>query len=362
MTVAISVILPTFNRERTVGLALQSVLAQGFRNLEVIVVDDGSFDDTRVLIESAMATDDRVRYHYQSNRGVASARNAGIRLATGAYVAFLDSDDAWRPWHLDLVMAGLARLPETGLMWTDMDAVDAAGTVIAAGHLASTLSAYRYFSREQLFPMSIPLADLGVEIPPEYRDRRLHVGDVYSPMVMGNLVLPSSVLMRRALVDKLGGFDEGLATGEDYEFFLRACRVGPVAFADIADVLYRVGTTDRLSGPAMSLPIARAYLQVLERTLALDADRITLPPAMLVEARAYAHRWVGESELLHGTPRPARRHLFLALRLGGPRARTLLALMLTFLPRPVLSGILGWRRRRQVPVRPDTDKLTTAKD
>jgi GT2 family glycosyltransferase len=362
MPVAISVILPTFNRERTLGQALQSALAQSHRDLEVIVVDDGSVDETRVLVEQAMAGDARVRYHHQSNHGVASARNAGIRLANGSYLAFLDSDDAWRPWHLTLMMAALARLPEAGLVWTDMDAVDAAGTVIASGHLASTLSAYRYFSKDQLFSDSIPLTDLAVEIPPRYRDRRLYIGDIYSPMVMGNLVLPSSVLMRRTLLDQLGGFDEALVTGEDYEFFLRACRVGPVAFADIEDVLYRVGTADRLSGPAMSLPIARAYLQVLERTLAQDADRITLPSAMVVEAQAYAHGWVGESELRQGTPRAARRHLARAYRLGGPRARTALAFALTFVPRQVMAGVLGWRRPRKVAVRPDTGAPRTTKD
>jgi hypothetical protein len=260
-------------------------------------------------------------------------------------VAFLDSDDAWQPWHLELAMAALDRLPQAGLIWTDMDAVDAAGTVLARGHLSSMLSAYRYFSKDELFPMSVPLLELGVDIPTEYGDRRLYMGDIYSPMVMGNLVLPSSVLMRRQLLDQLVGFDERLRTGEDYEFFLRACRAGPVGFADIADVLYRIGTADRLSGLAKGIPIARAYLQVLERTLALDGARINLPPAMVIEARAHAHRWVGESELQGGSSRVARTHLARAFRLGGKRPRTIVALILTFLPRRVVAWIVQSRRR-----------------
>lgn len=347
MPAAISVILPTFNRELTLGAALNSALGQGYRDLEVIVVDDGSSDGTRALVANAMAADGRVQYHYQPNGGAASARNAGLELATGAFVAFQDSDDAWRPWHLELLTACLERFPRAGMIWTDMDAVDASGAIIPNVHMTSMLSAYGYFSTDELFPTSVPLSELAVEIPPEYRDRRLYMGDVFSKMVMGNLVLASSVLMRRQLLDHVGRFDERLVTGEDYEFFLRACREGPVAFADIPDLLCGIGTMDRLSGPAMSLPIARAYLQVLEQTLARDAERITLPPAMVSEARAYAHRWVGESELQAGSPRVARTHLVKALRLGGKRPQTILALILTFVPRPVRARLIGWRRRRQ---------------
>jgi GT2 family glycosyltransferase len=342
---AISVVIPTFNRQQMLGEAMASVRAQGFEDLEAIVVDDGSSDGTRALVEAVVAADPRFRYHHQPNGGAASARNAGLDLARGDLIAFLDSDDAWQPWHLELMVACLARLPEAGLVWTDMAAVDGGGAVTARRALRSTLSAYRYFSNDQLFASSVPLSELGVEIPAEDRDRRLYQGDVFSPMVMGNLVLPSSVLMRRARLDEVGRFDEHLVTGEDYEFFLRACRAGQVAFADLVDVRYRVGTSDRLSGPAMGLPIARAYLTVLERTLEQDAGRITLPPELITEARGYANRWVGETELLAGSPRAARPHLATAFRLGQQRARMVALLGLSFLPRAALTRISRVRRR-----------------
>lgn len=345
MSPAVSVIVPTFNREHFLGVALESVRAQTFRDLEVIVVDDGSTDGTRVMLEELAETDPRFRYHHQRNRGVASARNAGLDLATGAYVAFLDSDDAWRPWHLELMLASLSRLPEAGFVWTDLDAVDRAGTVTAERALRSTLSAYDSFSNDELFASSLPLSELGVEIPTGDRDRRLYLGDVYSPMVMGNLVMPSSVLMRRARLDETGRFDEHLATGEDYEFFLRACRAGPVAFADIADIAYRVGPADRLSGPRMGLQIAHAYLDVLERTLAHDADRITLSEAMIAKARGFANLWIGETELLVGRPVVARKHLATAFRLGRRRAWTLALWIASFLPHSVVTRMAGLRRR-----------------
>lgn len=350
MAPAISVIVPTFNRGHVLGGALASIRAQGFGDLEVIVVDDGSSDETRDLVQTIVAADPRFRYHDQPNRGAASARNAGLDLAVGAYVAFLDSDDSWRPWHLELAMACLRRLPDAGMVWTDMDTVDGTGTVSAHRQLRTTLTAFHHFRLDELFPTSLPLADLHVDIPSQDLERRLYMGDVFSPMVMGNLVLPSSVVMRRARLDAVGRFDEHLVTGEDYEFFLRACRAGPVAFADLADVLYRVGTSDRLSGPAMALPIARAYLEVLETTLDRDAARITLPAAMITAARGYAHRWVGETELQSGSRVAARRHLATALRFGPRRPWIVALLAVSFLPRPALARLARLRRR----VRPRT--------
>ena len=344
MAPVISVTIPTFNRAHVIRGAVDSVLAQTFSDIEIIVVDDGSSDGTRQVLAEAYGDDDRVRYHYQPNGGLASARNAGLALATGAYVALLDSDDSWKPWHLQLLMASLNRLPQAGLVWTDLDAVDASGAVVATEFLPRLLSAYQYFSKDELFSTSLPLSELGVEIPARYRDRRLYMGDVFSPMVMGNLIIPSSVVVRRERLDSVGRFDERFSE-TDYEFFLRTCRAGPVAFADIADIRYRVGTAEQMTGPAGNLRIAHGYLRVLEETLGRDAGRITLAPAMILEARAFAHRWIGKAELQTGSPRAARRHLVTAFRLGPRRLATALLFIATFLPRWAITRMIDWRLR-----------------
>jgi GT2 family glycosyltransferase len=347
MSGLVSVIVPTFDRRNTLREAVESILAQSHRDVEVIVVDDGSTDGTRELMTSGL-TDPRVRYRYQANAGVSSARNTGLDLATGDYIAFLDSDDAWKPWHLSLLLAGFERLPEAGMIWTDTEFVDDHGAVVSSSALADLLSAYRYFSLDDLFSSSIALSDLGVDLPFESRDHRLHLGDVFSPMIMGNLVLTSSVVMRRERVEEVGRFDERLSVGEDYEFFLRVCRAGPVAFADVVDTRYRVGTADKLGGPRTSLAMARAYLRVLDATLARDADRITLAPEMILAAQVHAHRWVGEMELLSGSRRMARAHLARALRLRPAQPWTIVLLVLTFVPHRVFLFMVGWRRRMRI--------------
>ena len=90
----VSVIIPTYNRAAYIVEALESVFAQTYGDCEIIVVDDGSTDDTKAVLQSHMA---RIRYIYQENAGVSVARNTGISAATGEWIAFLDSDDQWRP-------------------------------------------------------------------------------------------------------------------------------------------------------------------------------------------------------------------------------------------------------------------------
>ena len=93
LAASVSVIIPTYNREATLGRSIESVLSQSYRNLEIIVVDDGSEDNTRGLVEGI--EDKRLRYIYQENAGACSARNKGIEAAKGEYIAFQDSDDVW---------------------------------------------------------------------------------------------------------------------------------------------------------------------------------------------------------------------------------------------------------------------------
>ena len=343
MSGLVSVVIPTFNRAHVLRDAIDSVLAQDRPDLELIVVDDGSTDGTSELVRAAAAADARLRYVRQSNAGAATARNAGLDQASGDYVAFLDSDDSWKPWHLRLAVAVLDRHPQVGMVWSNIDFVDAQGRTTSSMALDKLFSAYRYFSLPELFADSWPLSELGVKLPGDVDARCIYVGDIFSPMVMGNLVLTSSAVLRRSRLDEVGRFDHGLPVGEDYDFFMRVCRAGPVAFADVADTAYRVGTPDKLGSPANALAMARGYLAVLDRTLATDADRIALPPGFLTLARAHAQSWLGEMLLLDGQGRSARARLATAMRLR-PKPRILVLLALTFVPFPALRAMIRWRR------------------
>ena len=111
MNPKISVVIPTYNREDKVRKAIESALAQSFTDLEVIVVDDGSSDDTGQAFSETFG--DRIRYYFQANQGASVARNKGIEEARGEWIAFLDSDDVWEKEKLELAAEALDQFART---------------------------------------------------------------------------------------------------------------------------------------------------------------------------------------------------------------------------------------------------------
>ena len=323
----VSVIIPTYNRAHCLGNAVDSVLTQTHAHVEAIIIDDGSTDGTSNLVASRYGSDERVRYIQQANGGVAAARNHGFRVARGDFVALLDSDDTWFPYKLELQLACLAAAPRAGMIWTDMKAIRADGTVEHERYLRVMYSAYRFFKTEDIFQESHPLGEIAPGLASQVGDRRLWVDDVFSPMAVGNLVHTSTVLLRRARREQVGEFDPKLQqAGEDYPFHLRTCRAGPVAFADIPTICYQRGTPDRLT--RFSLPLARNFLNTLTETLRNDRERIVLPEGLIRTVLAEAHAWVGEGQLAAGARGEAIREFATSLRHRPrqPRIAGLLAL------------------------------------
>ena len=113
MSSTVSIVIPTYNRESFIKKALDSVMEQTFRDFEVVVIDDGSTDRTKDIVSGY---GDNVHYYYQENRGIAGARNPGIKKSTGDYIAFLDSDDYWIPEKLQRQLALFHEHPEYGMV------------------------------------------------------------------------------------------------------------------------------------------------------------------------------------------------------------------------------------------------------
>jgi glycosyltransferase involved in cell wall biosynthesis len=179
----VSVVIPAYNYGHFVAEAVDSALAQTYANREVIVVDDGSTDDTRKRLA---AYGDRVRYLYQENRGLAAARNAGIRAARGEYVALLDADDVWHPQKLELQMAYLAAHPEVGL-----------------------LGAERTKERPPRWPAVDRAAGLAARVV------------TLEQLVVCSRFGPSSVVIARRCFEAVGHFDPALRSVEDRHMWVR---------------------------------------------------------------------------------------------------------------------------------------------
>ena len=144
----VSVIIPTYNRANLVCRAIDSALAQTHPDIEIIVVDDGSTDDTA---ERLAIYDQRIRVIRQPNAGVGAARNSGIALAGGEFIAFLDSDDDWLPWKLSAQIAAFQQRPELQFTCTDAMVIDRDGKFLFERCLRRYYPNYLYLPEQQLF-------------------------------------------------------------------------------------------------------------------------------------------------------------------------------------------------------------------
>jgi glycosyltransferase involved in cell wall biosynthesis len=227
----VSVIIPTYNRANFVVEAIESVLAQTYKNFEIIVVDDGSTDGTEKTLEPYR---DRIVYIYQENQGPAAARNAGIRRATGQYIAFLDSDDLWMRDKLELQVEYLDEHPDYGLIHTNFERWE-----LCNGEVVQVRLGYRY------------------PIPTGY---------IHRYMFMGGAVLIPTVLLRKECFHKVGYFSEDLWYYENFDLCLRISRYYKIGFIDKALV------TIRLHGANFSQSYSRSkgamsYIHVLRNHL-----------------------------------------------------------------------------------------------
>ena len=332
----VSAIIPTYNRALRCKAAVESVLSQTHGNVEVVVVDDGSGDNTRDVI---CGMDKRVKYIYQSNGGVSAARNTGLKAAAGDYIAFLDSDDSWLPWKLEAQLNALWAFPDAGMVWTDMLAVDENGASLHESYLRLMYDAYTYFDRETHFKGNKNLADVWADCPSWYAKKKCYSGNIFSWMFMGNLVHTSTALLRRDRQKKVGLFDVDLIkSGEDYDYHFRTCREGDVAYIDVPSIRYQVGAADQLTQPEYMGWIALNNLRTVTRMYAQARGEIDLPENLIRKRLSDSYAWVGMTKL-YSNRMEASKYLIKSLRLNLFQPRVLLYLILPQKMTDILSSV-----------------------
>jgi GT2 family glycosyltransferase len=310
----VSVIVPTYNRAHLVARTIESVLRQTYQSIEIVIVDDGSKDDTEAVIQKGYGSEPRVRYFKKENGGPASARNAGMERACGDYVALLDSDDTWHPWKLDLQIRCMERLPELGMTWTDMQMIGPDGQVVHERHLRKMYTAYRLFTDEQIFARAIPLREIAPDLTDVVGDAKLRTGNIFSKMVMGNLVHTSTVVLRRERLARVKGFNTELRySGEDFDFHLRTAREGMVGLLDLSTIRYQQGLPDRLTARRYAVHMAENLLRTIEPVIVNERSAIDLPDEMLSRKLAEAHAWIASERLERSEPALARTHYLKSL-------------------------------------------------
>ena len=300
----VSVLIPTHNRAQYVCGAIDSVLAQTYQNVEIIVVDDGSTDGTGKIIEHNR---DRIVYVYQDNQGVSAALNLGIEESSGEYLAGLGDDDIWLPDKLEVQMAFLEANPEFGMVHADM-----------------------------------LILDVGSDDPkPKKRmlSRPIPSGHILPELIVKNVIMGSTVLIRRSCLDEVGLFDQGLRSSEDYHMWLRIARQFPIAYLDRPLAICRLHTSslthDRVNQH-------KWHLKALKKMLRLN-------PAVIDEVgRDIVHFAVAFKTAYmcfdQGSHKEARRYFAKALRLRSFHWHSHGYYLACWLPHPWINGLRHLKR------------------
>lgn len=199
MNALVSIVIPTYNRAHTIQKAIDSLLTQTWQDFEIIIIDDGSEDNTLQIIDDIREKDPRIRYFRQTHRkGANAARNRGVREAKGKYIAFQDSDDQWLPNKLSV----------------QMDAI------LTTGIQAAFTAFWRIRGRKR------------THIPKKNRQIKSGIHSFHEELLKGNFITLPTFVVEKGLFRQAGGFDEDLSRLQDWEMFLRLSSLTDFIYID----------------------------------------------------------------------------------------------------------------------------------
>lgn len=300
----VSVIIPAYNCAKYLSEALDSVLAQTYLDFEIVIVDDGSTDDTESVVRGYAPA---VRYLKTGNFGPASARNRGIRASVGEYVALLDADDWWEPKKLEAQVRELENNADVALAYSDL-----------CVHFEDG-------STNPSFLKSRPLARSGY---------------VFDQLMESQFIFPSAALIRRGCIESVGPFDESLRSLEDCDFFLRLCYAWKVVLVPEALVHRR----QRVGGLTTNQNLSTQYLiKLQEKALTLpnlSADRRRRLRRRLSFAHLSRARYCREERLAE----ECRANLVASVKYDWRNVAALRDLMASFVPASLLTQFKQWRQ------------------
>lgn len=292
----VSVIIPAYNYGHYVGEAVESALNQNIPELEVIVIDDGSTDNTKDVLEKYIS---QIKYMYQPNRGLPAARNAGICAASGDYIAFLDADDRWLSNKLQLQMEQFVKHPKVGLIYSD----------------------------------AYILSDKGCEGRLLEKFTKYPVGNVHNKLFQENFIPVCTAIVAKQCFEKVGLFDESLKSAEDYDLWLRLTRFFEVDCVPQPLVMYRKHSANMSADEErMLINKIRVLQKNIENTLPATSNH-----SMVKNRIALLKYQLGRHYMKIGFYEKAKEHFWSSIKDNAFQLRTFLFLGL-------MSVGLGTRR------------------
>ena len=291
----VSIIIPTYNRRQSIGRSVRSVLNQTYQDFELIIVDDGSTDNTKELV--ADFNDERIRYvRHEENKGEAAARNTGIKAARCDYIAYQDSDDEWLPEKLARQIELLENAsPEVGVIYT--------GFWKAENH-KRTYVPFSWVSQKN--------------------------GDIHKELLKGNFIGSPVVLIKKECFNKVGLFDERLRNLVDWEMWLRISKYYHFKYIDEPLVIAHYHSDNVSSNH-------HAFIEALELVLEKYSDEFASDKKLL--AKHYID--IGNLLVVHKETQNGRNYLIKAIKLYPFNIKLLLVIFFTFFGLSVYKKAVG---------------------
>jgi glycosyltransferase involved in cell wall biosynthesis len=295
----VSVIIPTHNLAASVGKAIESALAQTHTDLEIVVVDDGSTDDTEKVVSHYRT---RILYLKQERRGVAAARNRGIRISRGEYIAFLDADDLWLPEKLEEQVPYLDQNPETSLVCSDWSLISDQGSV-----------------------------------EPSVLANRNHIGTgyVFRQIVKSSFILTSTVVARRSCLEEAGLFDESFPTAEDLDLWLKISHSHNIALVRKPLVIKRSRPDGLSADPRLA---ATFRIKLFQKALTSLPDLSFSNRRLIRSILSRNYFDLGYIDFVEAFQKEARKNFLCSLRHDWTNGRALRCLATSYLPASVVRA------------------------
>jgi glycosyltransferase involved in cell wall biosynthesis len=310
----VSVVIPTYNRANYLGKAIQSVLDQTFQDFEIIVVDDGSKDNTREVVGSFKDT--RIRYIYQDNGGVSAARNTAIKASEAVYIAFLDSDDLYLPQNLEIKVKLLDSHPDIGMVCSDIYLFD---------NITGATDGRFWHDKKG----AILFDPVRAEQQPikELLCRRCFIG-------------PPLTMIRREIFAAVGYFDESLPTSEDWDLFFRILQHFSIKTIDKPLVRIRRNNGNLTSNHEKTYLGTIAAINKAIHSDSLSGEELKLLKERLVLERSR----YGRQALLGGREAAARKAMLATIRLEPCNIKLYLYVVLSFLGTKKILALRNWKK------------------
>ena len=325
---SVSIIIPTYNRAYLICEAIDSILNQIYQDIEIIVVDDGSTDNTAEVLQRYK---DKITYIKQENEGPGDARNRGIAEASGKYIAFLDSDDIWFEFKLEVQVDILEKLTDVGFLFSDFCIIKDVKENIPFG--------LRQWHKQikpwnEIFSKSTRYSSLNTNMAIPENDFDIFLGNLYYPLMFESYVWPSGAVVRHECIDYTMKFAEGVFLYEDWEFFAKLSSKYNAVFMDIETFYNRGHNDDMKLTHCSNIKKAENRLRLIERVWKQDVSFSKKFANEIAGVEGEQLLILTKENLLNSRPKAAREFIsqWTQLRLSEEKIKALVYMIFSFIP------------------------------